>query len=544
MSTEVATRPSAAAAFIRPLASCHASERSKALKSLIAWLPSQENLTDEDMKKLWKSLFYCVWHCDKVPNQVHLIDRLSSLFLSLSPTLSLLYFSHFLLTMRREWPGIDRLRLDKFYLLIRVFIRHFFLLMKKENWDLGVLENYMRVLEQRVLYAAVEDKDLGYGVSYHIVSVFCQELMPFLPLRLDALNVLFDPLVHVLGRTDNKVLVSKVKSDVFDCLLRNGRGLLGAKKSGAEVVSKDEVVLLGTVAIVMRFSSRFYELGSAPDCVQGTRKALFDLHQTFLKLEKDVESSGIDIISFHENGGEDVPQLIPINESHPPKAKAKMDEDASDRPKKKSKKDKKVSKKEKLKRAIEASCDGDGGVDEPADGMNSIITFNETAISNLQKQFEKVAEEAGLDEDGTSSSLESPIPPPPQGNCKVAKKRKRAAAKTIDHQVNAEGDDGVGDDDDDDVPVSGEGSVKKVRFSMKSNLVWKPHTPLPPQSLRIPPSVTPRGSALKKGIPAGPVREITPERKKMKRKLKRGRKLATTASPAVKRLKKLITMSV
>ena len=47
----------------------------------------------------------------------------------------------------------------------------------------------------------------------------------------------------------------------------------------------------------------------------------------------------------------------------------------------------------------------------------------------------------------------------------------------------------------------GEKSVKEVRFSMKSNLIWNPHSPLPPHSS----CATPTGNALKKGVPLGPI---------------------------------------
>ena len=34
------------------------------------------------------------------------------------------YFSAFMLTMRREWSRTDRLRLDKYQMLLRVFVYH------------------------------------------------------------------------------------------------------------------------------------------------------------------------------------------------------------------------------------------------------------------------------------------------------------------------------------------------------------------------------------------------------------------------------------
>jgi len=45
-----------------------------------------------------------------------------------------LYFTVFLSTMRREWFGIDRLRLDKFMMLVRKFVRALFLYLQAQKW--------------------------------------------------------------------------------------------------------------------------------------------------------------------------------------------------------------------------------------------------------------------------------------------------------------------------------------------------------------------------------------------------------------------------
>jgi ribosomal RNA-processing protein 1 len=39
-----------------------------------------------------------------------------------------------MLTIRREWLGIDRLRLDKFMLLIRYFLRQALVKLKRGGW--------------------------------------------------------------------------------------------------------------------------------------------------------------------------------------------------------------------------------------------------------------------------------------------------------------------------------------------------------------------------------------------------------------------------
>ena len=45
-----------------------------------------------------------------------------------------LYFTVFLSTMRREWFGIDRLRLDKFMMLVRKFVRALFQYLQAQQW--------------------------------------------------------------------------------------------------------------------------------------------------------------------------------------------------------------------------------------------------------------------------------------------------------------------------------------------------------------------------------------------------------------------------
>ncbi|XAR53246.1 hypothetical protein NMG60_11021714 [Bertholletia excelsa] len=575
------------AAMIRDLASCNKSTRDRALKLVLkTWLPSQQpgQVSDDDMKKLWKGLFYCVWHADKSPVQLELINRLSSLLLTLELPLSLHYLSVFFLTMRREWTGIDALRLDKFYLLIRRFLSSSFLMLKKNcSWDFEVSRRFMAILEERTFFA--DDKFLGNGVNYHIASVFLEELKPFLPVGSQVLDVIFKPFLRVMQSSQDKVLLGKVKSNVFDLLLRTGRSLLELKKLGDEHASaidsgNNDVVVLGTIALTMGFSAKFYDLGTSPDCFQGNRKILFSLHEDFMRLEKDLGTAGIEISISDVIVDEEVPQLVLITtetesgvsasdvDMHPMevdfegailsssklskrKKKAKKASVGSENDKELDKANKKASKKKKKEKKKEripeqsstvkengnpVIANGDSCTNGTIDDANKLI-FNKSVISNLQMQFEKVAEEVALDKDGSSSHGSSGI----TVSTTVAKKRKRV--KRMEGQqpdnvhLNGEDDSGV------DAASSAAKSAKKVRFSMKNNLVWKPHSPLPPQNLRLPPSVAPRGSALKKGIPPGPIREMPPATKRVKKK-KKGRKGIRVVSTAVKRLRKLQTLGI
>ncbi|KAF8395970.1 hypothetical protein HHK36_017581 [Tetracentron sinense] len=550
----------AGASLSKHLASCNKTTRDKALRLLKTWLPSQDQISDEEMKKIWKGLFYCVWHADKQPVQIELINRLASLLVSLSLPLSIQYFDGFLSTMRREWSGIDFLRLDKFYLLIRRFLHHFFLLLKMNSWDSELSSRLMGVLVEKTFLAA--DKYPAQGVNYHFAEVFLEELKPFLPIKVETtLDGLFKPFLSVMGKSPDRVFLNKIKSSIFDCLLNNGNKLLELKKVGDYVDSGDGVEVLGSIALTLGLSAKFFNLGSSLDCLQGNRKVLFNLHEDFLKLEKDLETAGIEI-SVTQVGDEDadeVPDLIPIPEQEVGAAEVSLEpvegvkgvaKGSAGKLSKKSKKTKKEAngtgkkaRKNKngfpellvlesnstVKDKNESVITSNGeNSNEPAENNGNLIIFNESVISNLQMQFEKVAAEVGMDMDGASSCVLPTMPV----NSTVSKKRKRAKSKDVQVSHGSQGATGGSA-----TGKSGEKSAKKVRFSMKNNLVWKPHSPLPPQSLRLPPSATPRGSALKKGIPPGPIRETPPTARKVKPRassVKKGRKGPKGVSPAIK----------
>ena len=85
--------------FAKHLASCNKKTRDTAVELLRRWLEAQTHVSDIDFKKIWKALFYYVWHADKHEVQSHLIDKIASLILTLNLALARHYFQVFLLTM-------------------------------------------------------------------------------------------------------------------------------------------------------------------------------------------------------------------------------------------------------------------------------------------------------------------------------------------------------------------------------------------------------------------------------------------------------------
>jgi Nucleolar protein,Nop52 len=73
------------------------------------------------------------------------------------------YFRIFLVTMRREWFGIDRLRLDKFMMLVRKFMQQTFVHLRNADW----------CGRRHDLVAAVLCVDIGFATVIIVAAYSC-----------------------------------------------------------------------------------------------------------------------------------------------------------------------------------------------------------------------------------------------------------------------------------------------------------------------------------------------------------------------------------
>ncbi|KAL5215150.1 hypothetical protein ABZP36_004302 [Zizania latifolia] len=554
-----------AAAITRRLASSNGSARERAVRHLLStFLPaSAPHLSTSDLLKLWKGLFFCFWHSDKPLYQSSLASRLAAGVSSgPSPAAAAAFFAAYLATLRREWAHIDTHRLDKFYLLNRRFLHHAFLLLSAHSFAPDLTSQVISILSEKVLLPEADNVAAGSprGLGYHVAEVFVDELLPVLPVSLQTMELLLSPFFTVLEKSSDRVMVAKVKSSVFNSFLDSGKQLLEMMKKGEEVEKGSAEEKLGKVGLLFGFCKRFADIGAKVETVQANRKVLFGLRDEFMKVEKGLELSGVEIAVPESESTEEpvvtgVVNGMDLDEVKVEKKKKKAKkaslvksekggaEDLKQEKKVKEKKEKKKKKKQKKAEVVDGGDVTEHSTDTPAeedqhmvDGTDA-ITFDEAMMSNLQKQFEKAAAEAGMVNGGSSSSAS---PGKPVGG-KAAKKRKRV--KSVDRLSEvSDGDDGISEGNV--LSQDGEKSGKKVRFSMKNNLVWKPHNPLPPQCLRLPPSAIPRGSALKKGVKPGPIKETPTPVKKTKPKAKSAKKvLKKNPSLAVKRLRKLQSLS-
>lgn len=106
------------------------------VEDLIANLQSPQ-----EFQKCWKALFYCFWMSDKILIQQELAEKLG-----LMMNEKIYYLLGFWNIIAKEWHGIDRIRLNKFYYLIRTMHKATFNWMKTSNYDLDVITKILEVL--------------------------------------------------------------------------------------------------------------------------------------------------------------------------------------------------------------------------------------------------------------------------------------------------------------------------------------------------------------------------------------------------------------
>lgn len=114
------------------------------------------------------------------------------------------YFRVFFATMRREWFGIDRLRLDKFMMLVRKFVQQSFVHLRNADWCADAFGRTSKAVtllhELRSSGRACRSACMPYEahtcpVQQWLVSTSCLQLSPALHCR-DAQRV--EPFVDAL----------------------------------------------------------------------------------------------------------------------------------------------------------------------------------------------------------------------------------------------------------------------------------------------------------------------------------------------------------
>ncbi|KAG7099613.1 hypothetical protein E1B28_001441 [Marasmius oreades] len=213
----------------RYLASTDKNTRDKAIKNLATFLSDTENeIPKAEMAKLWKGIFYCFWMSDKPLVQQALASELAELMLIITTTSSSLAFLNgFWETLFREWNGIDRLRMDKYYMLVRRFVNASFRLLLRNDWEQKICEEYNNILTRQGGPLCPNDTKVPTSLAYHLSDIYLEELdkvlesipsasssTPKVPLLL-----LLTPFITLYARTPSTPILKYLHATLMEPLL-------------------------------------------------------------------------------------------------------------------------------------------------------------------------------------------------------------------------------------------------------------------------------------------------------------------------------------
>jgi len=202
-----------ASRFGQRLAHTDKKYRDQALKKLTAYLSRRHAAwTPLEWDKLWKALFYCMWMSDKRPVQMELARSLARLVHKVPARQDALAFVRsFLRTMRREWHGLDGLRLDKFYDLVRQFVRETVALLAAHKFARAAVGEFVDALSAEVV------SQRPNGLRMHLADLFLAEVHAAAGDAVDsrAFLLLLEPFFTLLGSEYDRTVFKRVRDLVF-----------------------------------------------------------------------------------------------------------------------------------------------------------------------------------------------------------------------------------------------------------------------------------------------------------------------------------------
>jgi len=175
--------------------------------------------SQEELLKIWKGLFYCMWVQDEPLLQEELADTISQLVHVVNNSEAQhLFIQTFWQTMNREWKGIDRLRLGKYCMLIRLVLRQSFEVLKRHGWEESRIKLFLDVLMKEILHPESQSPN---GVKFHFIDIYLDELSKVggKELLADQNLKFIDPFCKIAAKTKDQTLVQTIARGVLEVIV-------------------------------------------------------------------------------------------------------------------------------------------------------------------------------------------------------------------------------------------------------------------------------------------------------------------------------------
>ncbi|NXC12110.1 RRP1B protein, partial [Corythaeola cristata] len=164
--------------------------------------------SQEELLKIWKGLFYCMWMQDKPLLQEELAGNISQLIHVIQNTEARhLFIQTFWQTMNREWNGIDNLRLDKYYMVIVIVLQIF-----SARKDMVVV-SWKAALSVH--------SNAPTGIKLHFIDIYLDELAKVGAKELTAdQNLKFiEPFCKIAAKSKDRCTLHAIATGIFEIIV-------------------------------------------------------------------------------------------------------------------------------------------------------------------------------------------------------------------------------------------------------------------------------------------------------------------------------------
>ncbi|KAA8588466.1 hypothetical protein FQN60_001660, partial [Etheostoma spectabile] len=194
--------------FAQRLASNEKPIRTKAIKKLRKYINVRSRnptggFTGDELLKLWKGLFYCLWMQDKPLLQEELSNQISTLIHSFCDI---------------DGPCMRRKAIVSTNELVRFMFRQTFEMLKRKHWESCVIGRFVELLTTQLLQST---SGAPSGLQFHILDLYMTELAAVGSAELTAdQNLIFiQPFCKTAAKTKDRSLFSAICNSIFSTII-------------------------------------------------------------------------------------------------------------------------------------------------------------------------------------------------------------------------------------------------------------------------------------------------------------------------------------
>ncbi|XP_016097646.1 ribosomal RNA processing protein 1 homolog B [Sinocyclocheilus grahami] len=120
--------------------------------------------------------------------------------------------------MKREWNGIDRLRMDKYFQLVRFVFREVFEMLKRQQWESRLVSEFLQLFSAQLLHSS---SAAPAGFLLHALDLYLTELalVGSAELTAEQNQTFIEPFFKTMAKTKDRVLLKAIGSNIFNTIV-------------------------------------------------------------------------------------------------------------------------------------------------------------------------------------------------------------------------------------------------------------------------------------------------------------------------------------